>query len=157
MLFSVNLHGENDEKAYIYLLCGHFSNPKPLDGWQMLKYVYRIIDNHIERYKTSILPIVIPLMICNGKVKHHYSIQFCDLFGKNRDLAQQYVLSQYQLIDFSQVPDEEIREHLWSSLLQMLMKHARSREILAILEELSDTFKELAAKDVLNQSRNVRF
>lgn len=88
MLFTVNFQTDHHEKAYLYLLCEHFSNPKPLDGWQLLKYVYRIIDDHIKKHKTSILPVVIPLMICNGKIKYPYSTQFCDLFGEHRELAR---------------------------------------------------------------------
>jgi predicted transposase/invertase (TIGR01784 family) len=147
MLYSVNFKEQKDGKAYLYLLCEHFSNPKSLDGWQLLKYVYRIIDDHVKTHKATVLPVVIPVMITNGARKFPYSTHFCDLFGDNRDLAQRYTLSQFQLVDLSQVPDEEIRERYWSSLLQMLMKHIRSRDIMNILEGLTDRFNQLARQD----------
>ena len=42
----------------------------------------------------------------------------------------------FELVDLSQIPDEEIREHQWSGFLEMLFKHVEARDIMVYLEQV---------------------
>jgi Uncharacterized conserved protein len=67
-----------------------------------------------------------------------------DLFGEHQDIAREWMFNRFKLIDLSEIPDEEIRQHNWSYLLEMLLKHIDSANIMAFLEELSSEFKRIA-------------
>ncbi len=139
MLYSVEWKNKPyAEKTYIYLLCEHLSNPQPLTSWRMVKYTCQIVEQKLKESKSNQLPLVIPLVIYNGSKPFPFSTSLYDLFNEEKkSLAQAYMFNHFQLIDFSQVPDEEIRTHHWSTLMELLMKHARSRNLMNYLESLA--------------------
>lgn len=136
MLYSVNFVGQK-KQAFLYLAVDHQSTPDKLMPFRMIKYTCRIIDYYSSEDKTKPLPIVIPIIVYNGKSKYPYSCSIFDCFGEHKALAERFMFNQFELTDLSQVPDEEIRQHQWSGLLEMLFKHAAARDITNYLEQLS--------------------
>jgi len=146
MLYSADFKGQNGSKqqAFLYLCLEHQSNPDPLMAWRMLKYTCRIIDHHLTKTNGTELPVVIPIVLYNGDTIYPYSTEVFDLCGENKELAQQWMFNRFQLIDLNQVPDEAIRQHQWSGLMEMLMKQVYARDIMVYLEQLSGIVRHLA-------------
>ena len=146
MLYSADFKGEDGskQKAFLYLCLEHQSEPDPLMPWRMMIYTCRIIDHHLTQTQSTELPIVIPIVLYNGDVPYPYSVEIFDLFGENKALAQQWMFNRFQLIDLNQVPDEAIRQHQWSGLMEMLMKHVYARDIMIYLEQISGIIRHLA-------------
>ncbi|MCD6046808.1 MAG: hypothetical protein K0S08_455 [Gammaproteobacteria bacterium] len=83
-----------------------------------------------------------PLIFYNGEKPYLYSTDLFSLFGKNRDIAQSCLLGPYTLINLAKVPDDEIKRHQWVGLMEMVMKHAKVRDVLVLVEEILKTFIE---------------
>jgi predicted transposase/invertase (TIGR01784 family) len=149
VLYSVTSKDKNNKfPIFIYVLCEHLSTPQKLISWRMMKYTCRIIDQHLKETDGKTLPLIIPLVVYNGRVKYPYSTSIYDLFTEdNRALAKQYMFNSFQLIDFTQIPDEDIRKHQWSSLMEILLKHSLSRDVMNCLESLKKEIRELANKN----------
>ena len=53
-----------------------------------------------------------------------------------KDLIQEYSLKGFQLIDLTQIPDQQLRTDTGSGLLQYFLKHVRDRDFLKQLKHL---------------------
>jgi recombination-promoting nuclease RpnB len=145
MMYSADFKGQDGatQKAFLYLCLEHQRDPDPLMAWRMIKYTSCMIDQHLLETNSKELPIVIPIVLYNGDSVYHHSVEVFDLFGKNKELAKQFMFNRFQLIDLNQIPDEAIRQHQWSGLMEMLMKHVYARDIMVYLEQLSEIVKHL--------------
>lgn len=145
MLYSVDFKIQDGEtqKAFLYLCLEHQQDPDQLMAWRMIKYTCRMIDHHVTKSESTELPVVIPIVLYNGSYIYPYSAEVFDLFGENKALAQQWMFNRFQLIDLNKIPDETIRDHEWSGLMEMLMKHVYARDIMIYLEQLSSIVKHL--------------
>jgi predicted transposase/invertase (TIGR01784 family) len=146
MLYSADFKTQQDttEKAFLYLCLEHQHVPDPLMAWRMIKYTCRMIDHHLTQTEGIELPVVIPIVLYNGDSAYPYSTEVFDLCGENKELAQQWMFNRFQLIDLNQVSDETIRQHQWSGLMEMLMKHVYARDIMVYLEQISGLVRHLA-------------
>lgn len=150
VLFTVQLcdeHKSDNKKNLIYLLTEHQSHPDKLMAWRVIKYVCRIIEQHLKETQGKELPVVITLVAYNGQIKYPYFTDIYDLFGDHKDIAKIHLFGDFKLVDFSQIPDEEMRAHQWSGLLEMLMKHIYKRDALLTLESVKGILHELVKKD----------
>lgn len=115
-----------------------------LAPWRMAKYLVKIIEDKRKALKSKTLPLVIPIVIYNGTKPYPYSTSIYDLFAEGDQLlARQYLFNHFQLVDFSQIPDETIRSHYWTQVMELLLKHAHARDGIAVLENLKDIFRAL--------------
>lgn len=48
VLYSVSLRNQASSPAYIYILCEHLSKPDKLAPWRMVRYISRIVDQHLK-------------------------------------------------------------------------------------------------------------
>ncbi len=145
VLFSVASKEQTETSTFIYILCEHLSSPGRLMPWRMIRYISRIVDQHLKIDSNSYLPLVIPLVVYNGQVSYPFSTRLYDLFSEaDKELAQQYMFQGFELIDFTQIPDEKMRTHQWSNVMEILLKHVFSRELMNYLESLSEQFSRLA-------------
>lgn len=141
ILYSVTLvNSPSNEKTYIYTHIEHQSTNDPMISFRMLKYSVRIIERHLKNTGNKTLPLIIPILIYNGDKIFSDNLSVFDLFGEHKALAQQYMFNKFHLVDMNTIPDEEIRQHKWSCLLEMIFKHIRSRNIMLILEEMTEIF-----------------
>lgn len=148
VLFSVNLKDKFHKKPFfIYILLEHLSKPRKLAPWHLVQFTCRILEKEINNDPSGPLPLVIPIIVYNGKNKYSYSTSIYDLFrDSEKELAKKYMFNQFQLIDFTQIPDEVMREHKWSNAVELIMKHAQSRDIMSRLESLLEVFEDLFKK-----------
>lgn len=59
-----------------------------------------------------------------------------DLFGDHSDVMKEMLLNGFQLVDFNILDDEDLRQEEWGGLLQVVMKHIFSRDLLQALEKI---------------------
>jgi len=136
----VNISGET---GYIYLLVEHQSEIDPLMPFRLLEYSCDLMRRHIERHRTTTLPVVLPMVFYNGKKPYTGSTDLFDLFGEQAELARSNFCKPFHLIDLNKINDDELREHTWTNLLSLLMKYSRRREITDMLLSLKPVFVEL--------------
>lgn len=131
ILYSVNIQ---QQSAYLYLLVEHQSNADPLMAFRIFKYICDIMDNHQNKTKEKILPLVVPMVFYHGNKLYPHSTDILDLFGDNKALAEEFQFKPFRLIDMNTIPDEEIRRHQWSGIMEFVMKHIHARQFLKSLE-----------------------
>ena len=91
ILFTADIAGKT---GYLYLLLEHQSTPDKLMPMRLFSYIAEILNMHVKNnsddsYKQLPLPVVMPLVLYNGKRPYNYSRNFFDLFGEYTDLMQE--------------------------------------------------------------------
>jgi predicted transposase/invertase (TIGR01784 family) len=129
-----------DEKpGYLFILTEHQSSPERLMPLRVLKYMCLIWDKYVKNYgKTApeILPIVYPLVFYHGRQSPYpYSCDFLDCF-ENRVLAAEVLHKPFQLIDTTQISDNELMQHGTAALFELLQKNIFKRNLHEVLKEI---------------------
>lgn len=137
MLFSANFQ---DKPGYLYLLTEHWSTPKKLIPFILLKYQLAIMEQHLKTFGGSTLPIVYPLVFYANASAYPYSMDVFNLF-EDTELARQVFLQPAQLVDVSQIPDETLKQETWQGIMTLCMKHVFARDILPFLADMIDLFR----------------
>lgn len=145
MLYSAEFKhkGNYKERAFLYLCVEHQRKAEILMPWRMVKYTVRVIDQYLLERGGTTLPLVVPIVVYNGDDAYPYSVSVFDLFGANKELAKSVVFDKFQLVDLTQIPDEAIRQHQWSGLMETLLKHIDARNIMVYLEGISELVERL--------------
>ena len=133
-----------EEQAYIYLLVEHQSTPDQMMPFRILKYIIKIIYNHIKPKKATRIPLIYPMVIYNGKQKYSFSTDIKDLVEAPSELVEKYFLKPFQLIDLCQIEDEKLKEHLWSGVMELALKHICTRDILPFLQYFAGLMHKLS-------------
>jgi predicted transposase/invertase (TIGR01784 family) len=130
-------------QGYLYLLVEHQSTPDRMMPFRLIKYTLAVMEQHLHKNKTKELPIVYPLIIYTGNRNYTYSTDLFDLFGTDKKLAQDIFWKPYQLIDYSQIPDEKLRQSLMYGVLARVMKHIYEKDIVQFLKSIIGDLKDL--------------
>lgn len=138
MLYSANF---GDRKGYLYVIIEQQTTVDKLMAFRLLKYVIAVMENHIKRTGEKRLPIVYPLVFFSGKYPHKQSTNIFDLFEDQKNLAEKFLLKPYQLIDLTQISDEELKQHLWLGVLARAMKHIYEKDILPCLKDMLEELR----------------
>jgi predicted transposase/invertase (TIGR01784 family) len=149
VLFSLKCLG--DEPGYLYALLEHLRNPDPLMPFKKLRYTVKIMEQHYKKHK--ILPIVYTLVLYNGETKYPHSTDLFDLFGAYKNLAQKTFLQPFDLVDLSQIPDATLKEHLWSGMMELSLKHISEPNLILFIENELEWMQKIEQKggtDYLN-------
>ncbi len=62
-------------------------------------------------------------------------------------LIDQILLQPFHLIAVNNIPDEELREHLWSGVMAFVMKHIHARDTLSFLQKILRQLHQLELAD----------
>ena len=137
ILYSVSI---DDRQGYIYTLVEHQATAQTLMPYRLMKYIFGIFDHHLktQKGKQKTLPIVLPLIVYNGKESPYpHSVNFYDYFAQPA-LAQKLMFNgPFKLVDLTTEPDERLRRHKQAAVMEILEKHIRTRDILPTLEFLA--------------------
>jgi hypothetical protein len=68
-------------------------------------------------------------VVYHGK-PYRFKTDINDLVDGPRDLVDRYFLKPFQVLDLSKIDDEEIRGHMWSSVMMFALKHIFARDML---------------------------
>ncbi|HLC17305.1 MAG TPA: Rpn family recombination-promoting nuclease/putative transposase, partial [Thermodesulfovibrionia bacterium] len=60
-----------------------------------------------------------------------------------RKLAKEILTSPYQLIDLTQITDEQLREDLWYGTMALALKHAHDIDIVPFVRGIIERLKKL--------------
>ena len=143
MLFETTFQGK---AGYLYLLLEHQSTPDFLMPFRLLSYMLRIMRQHIETYKTKVLPIVYPMVFATTRDAYKGPSDIVELFGEQKTLARKIMFKPFQLIEVNNIPEEALRKHLFAGTLAYTMKHIYDKDILKALKPWMPQFIEMVEK-----------
>lgn len=132
-----------ERDSYIYLLAEHQSAPDRLMAFRLLRYVFAIMAYHSENNKKDDLPVVVPLVFYRGQRIYPYSTDFFDLFGESKSLAKRVLFQPFHLVDVNIIPDEALKQHVWSGVLTFMQKHIFARDLFRCIDEIMPLLKDL--------------
>lgn len=151
ILYSIKLKNYDDEgtqEGLIYLLLEHMSTADPWLPLRLLGYLIAIWEYYRKQNpKVETLPLIMPVVLYHGDKVYPHSMNFFDLFGKEKLLAINMLTNPFKLVDLHTIPDEKIREHTWCGLVEFMLKNVRHRNALSLIQEARQWF-------VLENARN---
>ncbi|WP_440864272.1 Rpn family recombination-promoting nuclease/putative transposase [Symbiopectobacterium purcellii] len=126
------------KKAVVVLTCvvEHQSRPEKLMAFRLLRYAVAAMLRHLEQGNNT-LPVVIAMLFYQGKTSPYpYSTHCLDCFA-DPELAKSVYMQAFPLVDVTAIPDEEIVTHRHVALMELVMKHIRTRDMLELSHEIA--------------------
>jgi len=154
VLYRVELADELKAPAFLYVLIEAQTNPDKWLPFRMLGYVVQIIQQHIKQQKAVVdkLPLVFPVIFYTGKDKYHHPVNTLDLFHYPA-LAKHMLIGQYKLIDLKNLDDDVLLTHQWTGLLELFLKHAKTRDavnLVIMAQQLIKSLLQLGANNYVS-------
>jgi predicted transposase/invertase (TIGR01784 family) len=144
IVFTVPMDGAT---CYIYLLLEHQSEIDPFIAFRLLVYRIRIMERHLKQYPDQPLPLIYSMVIYNGEQPWETPIDLFALFGPHEELAKEWFFKPTQLLDFSNVSDEDIRSRQWSGLIEFALKNRKINDFKAYIDKLIPWIRVLEQTD----------
>jgi predicted transposase/invertase (TIGR01784 family) len=138
ILFSADF---GDKRGYLYVLIEHQSSPSEMLPFRILKYIVSIMEDHLKKEETNVLPIVFPICLYNGWRNYHFSTDIFELFGDRKDLARELMFKPFELINLAEISDEKLKEKLMYGIVAYAMKHIYEKNILQVVKVILDRAK----------------
>lgn len=135
MVFSVQMHDTTVDKtnnAFIYALVEHQSYSDYWIAFRLLKYSLLLLERHASGKNK--LPIILPLVIYNGKAKYKAPKNIFELFAY-QGIARKAITEDYNLIDLQAMDDQAIDYGKHLSFLIYTMKHIHERDTLSMIKD----------------------
>jgi len=130
ILYSVNI---DDTLGFIYCLVEAQSTPDKMMPFRFWNYQALILNRYLKNHpdEETKLPVIIPLLLYTGKQSPYpYSLELIECF-ENQALAKSTLYQPPKLIDLSQIPDDEIKQHGRVAVLEMVQKHIHDRDLMS--------------------------
>ena len=130
--------------CFIYFLFEHKRTCKQDIALQLLRYMVRIWELYLKQKNPLPLPIIIPLVIYNGKHKWHVRTDFISLFHLPDPALKPFIPDfQYTVYDFSARSDQEIKGTVILQATLMALKYITGHEPAKHLNKIFSLFKGL--------------
>ena len=129
----------NDGKdALIFTLLEHQSKSDHWIAFRLWQYSLLLLERYKDKKKK--LPILIPIVIYNGKDRYNAPTSFWDLFqdpvlAKDAKDAKDAMGDHHQLINLKIMPDDEIGYDKYISFMLFLMKHIHDSDLPKMFKE----------------------
>ncbi len=138
-----------DRPGYVYLLFEHKSEPDSMTPFQLLKYMVRIWEQyHRETGKKGRLPVIIPLVLYQGRAEWGIGDRFSSVVENSDSLLHGYLPDfRYQLCDLSAYSDDEIKGNVISRVMLLAMKHIKDNDLDERLPGILSLLHDLLAGD----------
>ncbi len=122
--------------GYIYVVIEHQSSADAHMAFRLLRYGVAAMQRHLDAgHKT--LPLVIPMLFYHGlQSPYPFSLCWLDEFA-DPTAARGLYCSAFPLVDITVVPDDEIMQHRRVALLELVQKHIRQRDLLALVDQIA--------------------
>ena len=144
ILFSAKFNGED---GYLFLLLEHQSKPDYYMAFRLFRYMLNIAEYHRKSAGNKKFPFIYPLVFYNGIQQYNAPLNLWELF-ENSELVKATWTNDYQLINVHQIPDEQLKEHAWSGILQFFMKHIHERDLLKRWQEIASLLPKFAEVNI---------
>lgn len=135
----------HEHPGYLYFLMEHQSSPDPLMALRLHRYILQIIEQDLAHQKENPkkLPLVVPHVVYNGKQNYTHSTDIFELFH-DPEQARQVFLKPFGLTVLKDIKDEDLRKEPLIGMVELLLKHAATRDFIFLVEEiLGDIFQSL--------------
>ncbi len=145
LLYEVKLAGS---RAFIYILFEHKNFPDRYTAFQLLKYIIRIWELHLQQSTKRDLPAILPLVLYQGTGAWDVGHRFKDLLDLDQQALHPYVPDfQFIVYDLSEYSDEQIKGGVLARVMLLTMKYALKDELPQKLPGILDLLRDLAEKD----------
>lgn len=144
ILYSVHF---GHRQGYIYCVFEHLSNPDKFVAYRLVKYMFRVMDWHLEKTKAKVLCPIYPVIIYAGTRKYSYSTSFFDLFGDDKKLVEDIFLRPFQLLDIKDIPDKKLQQHVLFGLMAKAML-ANAKNALKLVQSLLPNMQGIKKSDL---------
>lgn len=138
LLYKVTFQGT---PGYVYLLIEHQRKPERLMPLRILEYVTKIIRTHLRENGNSSLPLVYPCVLYNGAEPYSYTTDLFELF-QDSGLAREIFLKPFQLVDLTQLSDDDLKKESLLGLMEMLLKYAFARDTVSLIRKIRDLLQQ---------------
>ncbi|HIF5960632.1 TPA: Rpn family recombination-promoting nuclease/putative transposase [Vibrio parahaemolyticus] len=136
VLYAVDTHYGT---GYVYTIVEHQSSPDFSISFRMMRYSIAAMQQHLDEGNKS-LPLVVPLLFYHGLTSPHpYSMNWLELFAEP-ELAKALYSLPFPLVDITVISDDAIMGHRSVAALELVQKHARTRDMLEFVKELGVLF-----------------
>ena len=137
IVYSIKHKDNPKEKAFIYCLAEHQSAPDYWIALRLFKYMLLLCERH--KKKKDKLPLVVPLVVYNGKTEYTAPKSFWELFN-NPDMAKSIMSDNYRLIDLQAMSDDEIKSKPHIGMFNFFMKHIHQQNMLELWQQFLTEF-----------------
>ena len=145
MTFRTKIHSQS---AYLQLQVEHQSSPDALMPFRTEKYRINFIDQYLKQNPdATTIPLVIPLVLYHGKKPWGYSTDIRDLIAAPKTLVDAYAFKPFILIDLNTIHDAALKEHLWSGVMELALKHIFAQNVLPYVESMMSLLRQLEQAD----------
>jgi len=145
IIYSVDLKGKQDEKAFIYILAEHQSTVDQLMAFRLWRYTLLLAERHIK--DKAKLPLIFPIVVYAGRTKYTAARNLWDLF-EYPELAKKLLTEDYKLIDLQAKTDDEITRKKHIALFEYVLKHIHTRDMLKLWEDLFKMLPDAVELDI---------
>ena len=137
IVYSIKYKDDPKEKAFVFCLAEHQSTPDYWIALRLWKYMLLLCERH--KKKKDKLPLVVPLVLYNGKTEYTAPKSFWELFN-NPDMAKSIMSDNYQLIDLQSMSDDEIKSKPHLGMFNFFMKHIHQQNMLELWQQFLNEF-----------------
>ncbi|VEN50834.1 unnamed protein product [Callosobruchus maculatus] len=122
-------------EGYIYTLIEHQSSPDRHMAFRLMRYSIAAMQKHLDAGHEQ-LPLVIPLLFSHGRGSPWpWTLNWTELFA-SPGTARKLYTGDFPLIDVGAIDDDEIMKHRRMALLELMLKHAQTRDLAELTEHL---------------------
>ena len=129
--YKPNDAGKTDT-TFVYALVEHQSSPDYWIAFRLMKYSLLLLERHTE--KRNKLPVILPLVLYNGKKRYNVPMNLWELFAYST-LAKKAMTHDYHLINLNDMNDSDIDYEKHLSFVLYTLKHIHDRDTLKMLEK----------------------
>ncbi len=128
----------NQQEGYVFFLIEHQSSALEMMAFRKLQYTVALMDEHLRAGHAQ-LPLILPICLYHGSESPYpHSTDVYDEFN-NPALARELVFKPFHLIDLTTLTEEAIEKHGLAALMEMLLKHYRTKDFVGQLKHLVDS------------------
>ena len=132
IVYSVEI---NDSPGKLFALCEHQSRVDPWMALRIQAYLMDFFEHCVKQGAKQLPPVVCCVFYHGTQSPYPYSCDFLDLF-EDKAWAKRQLQSPFHLIDLTQKSDDELLNHGKASILEVLQKNIRTRDIRLALDKL---------------------
>jgi len=118
--------------TFVYCLVEHQSSPDYWIALRLWKYSLLLLERYTK--KRNKLPVILPLVLYNGKRKYNVPMNLWELFTYPI-LAKKAMADDYHLIDLNAIDDSDIDYEKHLSFVLYTLKHIHDRDTLKMLKQ----------------------
>ena len=124
--------------AFVYIICEHQSTVDQFIALRLWQYMLLLCERH-KKDKNK-LPLICPIVIYNGKNPYTAARNLWQLFD-NPVIAKKLLTEDYQLVDLQSMPNDEIIKQRHLGMMQYMLKHIHTRDLLKLWEDFLVKFQ----------------